>query len=444
MPDARGAQTACQIACAHRQRPKRRWGGCAVSGILFWGLLVQGGLACISDHVHTVPANAIRLGTVLPFSGDRAASGVPLERALRLAVDVVNSANALGGRPLYLDVRDSHSDDVRGTVSALDLINNNKIPFFIGPEEPKITYQITTAIKSNHMVNLLPGLTSPMFHDPSTEAGWFRLAPSPNYLACALAKRMLKDGITKANTVSDPDDYSGTFATMFGRVFTFMGGTLLPGLQLSLQSASFESVFATIERFAPDATLLITSPSVASPFLQEWAVRGKIGKWYLGPTLKNPELVRNVPMGVLEGFSGISPDLGPNADAFATYFQAKTAVPPLDASNYYYDAVALLALAIAEGIAQEGVVPTPATLKVHLQNVTSASGQVVSFNELESGLALVAAGRKIQYSGAAGSYVLNTLGDAIGNTAAVWQIKADVFQTIGFEQCSDAEVYSTY
>jgi neutral amino acid transport system substrate-binding protein len=259
-----------------------------------------------------------------------------------------------------------------------------------------------------------------------------------------MAKRMLKDGITKANTVSDPDDYSGTFATMFGRVFTFMGGTLLPGLQLSLQSSSFEGIFANIERFAPDATLLITSPSVASPFLQEWAVRGKIGKWYLGPTLKNPELVRNVPMGVLEGFSGISPDLGANADDFAAYFQERTTVPPLDASNYYYDAVALLALAIAEGIAQEGVVPTAATLQVHLQNVTSASGQVVSFKELERGLALIATGQKIQYSGAAGSYVLNTLGDSIGNSAAVWQIKADVFQTVGFEQCSDAEVYSTY
>jgi ABC-type branched-subunit amino acid transport system substrate-binding protein len=414
--------------------------------MLFIGVLAQGGmggLACISDHDQTVPANAIRLGTVLPFSGERAASGVPLERALRLAVEVVNAANALG-RPLYLDVRDSHSDDVRGTASALDLINNNPIPFFVGPEEPKITYQLTNAIKLNRMVNLLPGLTSPTYHDPSTEAGWFRLAPSPNYLACALAKRMLKDGIRTANTVSDPDDYSGTFATMFGRVFTFMGGTLLPGLQLSLQSSSFESVFATNERFSPDATLLITSPSVASPFLQEWAVRGKIGKWYLGPTLKNPELVRNVPRGVLEGFSGISPDLGPNADNFATYFEAKTAVPPLDASNYYYDAVALLALAIAEGLAQEGSVPTPATLKVHLQNVTSASGQEVYFDQLEIGLALIAAKQKIHYSGAAGSYVLSTQGDSIGNSAAVWQIKADVFQTVGFEQCSDAEVYSTY
>jgi neutral amino acid transport system substrate-binding protein len=403
---------------------------------------------CVGAQDRTEPADAIRVGTTLPFSGERAASGVALERALRLAIDVVNQeAGGLAGRPLALEVRDSHSaDDDRGTMATLEMLSAGNLPFFIGPEEPKIAYQIENAIKTYKykMVNLLPGLSSPRIHDPSADAAWFRLSPSPNYLACALAKQMFADGIRKANAVNDPDDYSSTFAIIFGRVFSAMGGTLLPGLQLPGSGSSFDDVFATLERFEPDATLLITSPSVGAEFLQEWAVRGRVGQWYLGPTLNNPALLRNVPTGVLEGLRGISPDLGANADNFDAYFEAATGVPPLAGSHYYFDAVALLALAIAEGFAQTGAIPEPVTFKLHLQNVTRPSPQVISYRNLGLGLNLIAAGQTVQYSGAAGNYVLSADGDSIDNRATIWRISDHSFQNIGAQQCSDAEVYPGY
>ena len=409
--------------------------------------LLAASLGCVSTQDHPPPANAIRVGTTLPFSGDRAASGVALERALRLAMDVVNDAGGLAGRRLALEVRDSHSgEDDRGTEATLELLSGGALPFFIGPEEPKIAYQIENAVKTNkyQMVNLLPGLSSPRIHDPSADAAWFRLSPSPNYLACALAKQMFADGIRKANAVNDPDDYSSTFAIIFGRVFSAMGGTVLPGLQLPGSGSSFDDVFATLERFQPDATLLITSPSVGAEFLQEWAVRGKVGQWYLGPTLNNPALLRNVPAGVLEGLRGISPDLGANAADFDAYFAETTGVPPLPGSHYYFDAVALLALAIAEGFGQTGAIPEPITFRLHLQSVTSPSPQVVSYRNLRLGLDLVAAGQKIQYSGAAGNYVLSADGDSIDNRATIWRISGNNFQSIGSQQCGDAEVYPGY
>src|SRR5664279_2834418 len=78
--------------------------------ILFCSLATPLFIECVSAHKETAPPDAIRIGTVLPFSGERAASGVALETAMRLAIDIVNSAQGLGGRQLWLDVRDSHSD----------------------------------------------------------------------------------------------------------------------------------------------------------------------------------------------------------------------------------------------------------------------------------------------------------------------------------------------
>lgn len=398
--------------------------------------------ACVSTDEAAAPSDAIHIGTVLPFSGERASSGVALESAMRLAVDTVNAGKGFSGQSLWLDLGDSHSDDTRGTANALALLDQGTMPFFIGTEEPKIAFQITDAIKAHQMVHLMPGLTSAQFHDPSAKAAWFRLSPSVSYLACALAKHMRADGIERANLLIDPDDYSSTFATIFTRVFTANGGTALPTLIVASQGGSMADLFATLARFSPDASALITSPSVAAGILQEWAVRGKPNPWYLGPTLRNPELLRNVPMGVLEGIQGISADLGDRADDFERFFETNTGIPPLAGSHYYFDAVALLALASTEAFAETGSLPGPAAVKDHMLRVTSPGGTVVAFDQLAQGMALLSAGQKVQYQGAAGFYTLNSLGDTTQNRGVIWKIEGTHFSQIDYLQCVPSEVES--
>jgi ABC-type branched-subunit amino acid transport system substrate-binding protein len=401
------------------------------------GALCLASTACVSTNQPSAPPEAIHVGTVLPFSGSRASSGVPLESALRLAIDQVNQVG-LGGRPLWLDVADSHSDDVRGSANALELINSVPMPFFVGTEEPKIAYQITTAVKANHMVHLMPGLTSAQFHDPSATAAWFRLSPSVTFVSCALAKHMLGQGIKKASLLLDPDDYSGNFAANFGHVFSSKGGILLPTMQIG--STAYADLLTTLARLSPDATVLVTSPAAAAGFLQEWAVRGKPIKLYLGPTLNNPELLRNVPVGVLEGMSGVSADLGTQSADFDAFFEARTGVPPIAGSHYYYDAVAMLSLAAGRGLGLTGTLPAPATMKEHMLSVTSTGGTVITYDRLAEGLGLLGQGQKIQYVGAAGLYVLNALGDSTLNRGVIWSIKGNEFQTIDYQQCDVSEL----
>jgi hypothetical protein len=173
-------------------------------------------------------------------------------------------------------------------------------------------------------------------------------------------------------------------------------------------------------------------------------VRGRVGKWYLGPTLNNPALLRNVPAGVLEGIAGISPDLGIDAEAFDQHFERETGGLPPAGSHYYFDAVALLALSIAEGVALDGAIPDPVTFQLHMQRITSAPGSIVSFENLAAGLAMAASGQDIQYHGAAGTYVLDSQGDSIQNQASIWTIVGNTFQPIGAQLCNDDEVYPGY
>jgi branched-chain amino acid transport system substrate-binding protein len=402
--------------------------------------LCLSGTACVSTKERAAPPDAIPIATVLPFSGVRAASGVALETAMRLAVGEVNRAGGLAGRPLWLDADDSHSDDVRGTANALALINSGAFPYFIGTEEPKITYLVSGAIKTHQMVHVMPGLTSARFHDPSSAAAWFRISPSSMYLSCALAKHVLNANVRNTAVVLDPDDYNGAFSALFGQVFTARGGTVLPNLQLSPQNPSYADTFVTLAHLAPTAVVLITSPSVAAEFLQEWAVRGKPFQVFLGPTLNSPELLRNVPGGVLEGMTGISADLGEQGQLFEAYVQAQTSVPDIAGAHYYFDAVALLALAAAEGVAQTGAIPPAPAMMSHMVSITSPGGTPVGFDQLPEGMALLAGGAKVSYRGAAGSYVLNSTGDSTQNGGSIWQIQGSEFVTVDHEHCTQAEI----
>jgi len=402
--------------------------------------LLTGG--CLSYEDPSIPEDAIPFASVLPFSGARAASGANLERAMRFVADQVNASedSGIAGRQLNLLVSDSHSDTTRGTANARELITEQHAPVFIGTEEPEITFGIANDVKAAGAVHLMPGLTSPRFHDPSTNAAWFRLAPSGEYLACALAKRMIADGINKAATIVTPDDYSGSFATSFGTVFREKGGMLLPSLKAQANASSHAGLLTTLAASGADATVLVTTPTVAAQIVQEWSAGKRFGRWYLAPMMKDPEFLRNIPPGALDSAVGVSADIEGQSAAFSAFFAAGTGDLPLDAAAYYYDAAAMMSLTLAVAYANLHAMPTAAQFKTFMMQTASPPGAIVRFDDLAAGLNLAAAGQDIEYQGAAGSYVINALGDSVDTAAALWIISGDQFVTIGHDACVASEI----
>jgi len=407
-------------------------------------VVLSGG--CLSYSDPPVPANAIPFATVLPYSGARAASGENLERAMQFVVNQVNgtAVGGIAGRPLHMLVSDSHSDVKRGTANAQRLLNDLHAPIFIGTEEPEISFGIANDVKADGAVHLMPGLTSPNFHDPSTAAAWFRLSPNGDYLACALAKQMLADGIGKAVTIVTSDDYSGNFATAFGSVFREKGGTLLPSMKAQADASSYSGLLSGVNTSGADAAVLITTPTVAAQIVQEWAAGGQTGKWYLAPMMKDPEFLRNIPPGSLDGAIGVSADIEAQSASFATFFQAGTGATPIDSAAYYYDAAAMMSLTLAAAYANLGAMPTAAQFKTYMMQTASAPGTVVSFDHLATGLQLAAAGQDVQYQGAAGSYIINSVGDSVDTAGALWAISGENFVTIAHYTCVDAEIASQW
>jgi branched-chain amino acid transport system substrate-binding protein len=361
---------------------------------------------------------------------------------MRFVVDQVNASEGGGiaGRPLHMLVADSHSDVTRGTANAQKLLNVDRAPVFIGTEEPEISFGIANDVKADGVVHLMPGLTSPDFHDPSTNAAWFRLSPNGSYLACALAKQMLADGITKAQTIVTPDDYSGNFGTSFGSVFRNMGGMLLPSIKAQASASSYTGLLSAVSTSGAEAVVMITTPTVAAQIIQEWSTGSHTGKWYLAPMMKDPEFLVNIPPGSLDGAIGVSADIEAQSAAFSSFFRAGTGDIPIDSAAYYYDAAAMMSLTLATAYANLGTMPTAAQFKTYMMQTASGPGTPVNFDQLATGLQLASTGQAIQYQGAAGSYVINSVGDSVDTAGALWAISGQDFVTVAHYSCISSEI----
>jgi len=177
-----------------------------------------------------------------------------------------------------------------------------------------------------------------------------------------------------------------------------------------LDGTSFDQVALT--DFAPDAIALFAFPVEAATVVQILASLNFGGRQlYLPPTLDDDGFLVNVLPDAVEGATGLSPYLPtyaeqPFAEAFAQRWMGE---PPTGAAYFYYDAVALLALAMQEAITAGDSSFT--SLGNDVVNISLSGGTIVNWNELDKGLELLREGSPVNYRGASSSIDLTADGD---------------------------------
>jgi branched-chain amino acid transport system substrate-binding protein len=77
-------------------------------------------------------ADPIKIGVQGPFTGGSSSMGVSMRDGVRLAVDEINKAGGVLGRPLALVERDDEAKNERGVQIAQELINKEKVVATVG------------------------------------------------------------------------------------------------------------------------------------------------------------------------------------------------------------------------------------------------------------------------------------------------------------------------
>ncbi len=389
------------------------------------------------------PANAVVIGAILPFSGREAAIGGNLEQAMLLAVEDLNAAGGLDGRPFDILSRDSHSSLERGWNPMLELLRTDHVAYLVGPEEDGLARDIAPEIRDRDLFHMLPGYAAPSVAYSETKGGRMRLAPSPFDIGCALAKLAVRDGVATVNSLAARDDYNTLVKSRFVTSFLEFRGRALPSTTFTSGEQAYKTELESAFKYNAGRTLLAAYPTSASTIVTEWTASGRPGTWFLGPALRTEVLLANIPTGSLDGYVGVSPSLSlrsecriedpveeavncttENAAAFIEHFSSgRDGEVPFPAAHFYYDGVVLIAMGLVYAKATRGEIPSSGyELKQIIRELNSPAHESASWRDLKTAMAKLRAGIPLRYIGAAAEYEFDERGANWHHFMQTWTI----------------------
>jgi len=382
-----------------------------------------GTVSCTTADVQD-DSHSVAIGLVLPFTGVNAGTSANFERAAIYATSRVNAAGGIRGKRLRLVEADSHSSVLRSLESA-KRFEDEGVVVVIGAENSDIAAAIEPVLLENGVAFLSPLVGSADDSLVNCADLWFRLAPAASTLGEALAKQLSADLATSVVILSETDAYSRAFGDAVSRRFESLNGQVVLRLELDSTTQSYDNVVDKLVDSGVSNVVLAASPRTAALVVNEFdAVTRTPPNWYLSPLLKTDLLVQNVSPAALNGARGVAPKIYETRDTFRLEFQDRWAGDhPLEGAYFYYDAIALVALALQVALPTDAGAIAPEVFKQSVLDSAETTGEVVTWNTIESGLRSSSAGKRVYYSGLTGPMVLNQCGARKIGTYSTWKVE---------------------
>lgn len=381
------------------------------------------------------PSNTegLKIGTLLPITGDLAPIGQNMPVATELAVETINACGGVNGKPVTIVTEDDQTDPAVGTSAMTKLAEVDKVAGVVGSFASSVsTAALDVAVRNNVML-ISPGSTSPVFTDRAKTGEfngyWARTAPPDTYQAQALATLANQKGFQNVSTVVINNDYGVAFEKEFVESFTKQGGKIVNSsnpVRYDPKATTLDSEASAAFANQPNAVLGVLYAETGSLLLQAAFKQGlsKGVTVLLTDGVYSEDFTTQVGK-TADGTSIIAGALGtvPGADGkaladFTERWKQKTNGGAVTAYvPHTWDATILLMLA-----AEASKSNTGEGIKSKIRDVAGGEGAEVT-DPCEA-MELVRQGQDINYQGASGNVDVDENGDVVGSYD-VWQVKPD-------------------
>lgn len=374
----------------------------------------------------------LKLGTLLPTTGDLASIGQNMPIAVKLAVDTINACEGVNGSTVTVIDEDSQTDPSAGSTAMTKLAEVDKVAGVVGAFASSVSSAAVEVAVRNRVMFISPGSTSPVFtgraQNGEFNGYWARTAPPDNYQAQALAALANKQGFKNVSTVVINNDYGVGFEQEFVQAFEGLGGTITTKgspVRYDPKAATLDSEAKAAFGDKPDAVAAVLYAETGSVLLKSAFEQGLSEgvTVLLTDGVYSENFVRQVGK-TGDGKSIIGGSLGtvPGADGqalqdFTTLWQENTGKEVSAFAPHSWDAAVLLMLAAEAADANTGE-----GIQSQLREVANAPGTEVS-DPCEA-MSLVRNGEDINYQGASGNVDIDENGDVVGSYD-VWQVNED-------------------
>jgi ABC-type branched-subunit amino acid transport system substrate-binding protein len=372
----------------------------------------------------------LKIGTLLPITGDLAQYGGPMQDAAQLAVETINACDGVLGQPINLISEDDQTEPAAGAAAMTKLAEVDQVAGVVGAAGSAVSSAAVDIAVRNQVVEISPASTSPDFTTRAANGDfngfWFRTAPPDTFQGDALAQLADQEGFQNVAVLGINNDYGNGLIQSFITAFKELGGTVTnesSPTRYAPDATTFDSELSAAFSGNPDAVLLVAYPETGSLVLKAAQEQGLLdGETQIIMTdgMKTDDLAELVGRTgdgqyIVSGMIGTAPSAGGPAIAqFRDVYTQEFNRDPQVYDPNTWDAVAVLALA-----AEQAKETTGSALRDAIRDVSNPPGQEVT--DVCEALSLVRDGQDINYQGASGSVDFDEQGDVAGSYD-IWTI----------------------
>ncbi len=374
-------------------------------------------------------AGGLKLGALIPMTGDLQAYGESCYTGVKLAEKQINDAGGVLGGKLVIKVGDTQTKPQPGIDAAQKLISIEGVSGIIGALSSGVSIPVAQSVtKTAEIPQVSPASTSPVITGLDDNDFMFRSVPSDAFQGVALAKVVSDEGYKNLAVLYVNNDYGEGLADSFKSAFEKKGGKVSQSLAYEPGNASYRGELSKAASGGAQALLLIGYPENGVTILRQALEEGYFRKFVFTDGLKAPEIIDAIGAKYLDGSFGTAPQAMTDTPAaqryLAAYKKQYGQVPPKPFIDTSYDATYMLALAAQKAGSTNGK-----AIRDALRSVCNPPGEKILPGQWAKAVKLLAKGKDIDYVGASGSVDLDKNGDVSG-TFAHWMIKNGKIVTV--------------
>ena len=363
------------------------------------------------------PPETIKIGHIVPLTGDLSFIGKPYVNAATLAVDQINAAGGVLGRKIEIITEDTATNPTTAVDALQKLITVDKVQAVVGPATSAESIACIPKLVANKVVMISPSATSVELTTmrAKDDEFFFRTAPPDDAVAAATAIEAWNKGYRTANVIGRDDTLGRSLDTLFIKKFEELGGKIGVEVIYDPKAPDLSSYVAKVSSVPADVIDVNPLMEDAIKLFKLFHDTGIMSKYkFLGSEgIQDPTIPKAVGVDVMVGVGGAS-SYPKGSGTFVKDFTARFGVAPSSYEANVYDNFVLLALAIEKAGKYDGT-----AIRDNLRAVANPPG--VEVTDVAEALRLVREGAEINYQGAGGEITFDEFGDVFMKAARVWE-----------------------
>ena len=382
------------------------------------------------------PSFELKIGPVLPLTGDLASFGPSQAEAARIAVERIQEALESAGvedvTVTLLDVEDDGGRSQAGVEAATKFVQTDQVNVILGTMASSVTIPIAESVTiPNGVVQITPTSTAPEITELDDDGLVFRILSSDTLQGSALVDAVADAfGSDATINVGARNDAFGTaLKELFEQGWEDQGGAIGQSVTWNPEAATFDTEARRLAGGNPDGWVIIDFPET---FAKVGPALVRAGGWdpsktFMTEAMRNADELTKIGAQATNGLRGTAPtsEDAPAREAFDELFTQEAP----DASLTGFEGASFDAVMLAFLAALDAGSSDPGDVKGSLQAVSGPPGDKYTFENLDQAVAALLNGDDIDYEGAWGPIDFDDNGDPGSAIYEVWRFDGSEVST---------------